>query len=121
MTVRIPPSSPNASSEVWSIDFRETGPALSNETMYVDRPLASRFGGLAVGVPGELRGLEAAHKRWGKLPWKELVEPAARLSKGWTVQPELAYRIQVSVCLRVGGGSCGVDYGTATTHVYHSE
>ena len=96
MTVRIPPSSPNASSEVFSVDFRETAPALSNKTMYVDNPLASRFGGLAVGVPGELRGLEEAHSRWGKLPWKQLVEPAAKLADGWVVQAELARRLEVS-------------------------
>ncbi|KAH9931142.1 gamma-glutamyltranspeptidase [Epithele typhae] len=86
MTVRVPPSSPNVSSEVYAIDFRETAPALSNETMYVDNPLASRFG-------GELRGLEEAHRRWGILPWKQLVEPAARLAAGWIVQPELERRM----------------------------
>ncbi|KAI0374193.1 gamma-glutamyltranspeptidase [Pilatotrama ljubarskyi] len=95
MTVRIPPSSPNVSSEVFAVDFRETAPALSNKTMYVDDPLAARWGGLAVGVPGELRGLEEAHRRWGKMPWKRLVEPAVELAKGWTVQVELARRIEM--------------------------
>ena len=96
MTVRIPPATPNASSEVFTIDFRETAPALSNRTMYVDNPLASRWGGLAVGVPGELRGLEEAHRRWGLLQWKTLVKPAADLAKGWPVPTELARRLQVS-------------------------
>ncbi|EIW63497.1 gamma-glutamyltranspeptidase [Trametes versicolor FP-101664 SS1] len=95
MTVRIPPASPGAASEVFSIDFRETAPALSNKTMYVDDPLAARWGGLAVGVPGELRGLEEAHKRWGKLPWKTLVQPAIRLAEGWTVQTELDRRLEM--------------------------
>ncbi|KAI0630189.1 gamma-glutamyltranspeptidase [Trametes polyzona] len=95
MTVRIPPSEPGASSEVFTIDFRETAPALSNKTMYVNDPLAARWGGLAVGVPGELRGLEAAHTRWGKLPWKQLVQPAIRLAEGWTVQTELARRLEM--------------------------
>ena len=96
MTVRIPPSSQNVSSEVFSIDFRETAPAASNKTMYVNDPISSRFGGLSVGVPGELRGLEEAHRRWGTIPWKQLVEPAAKLAMGWTVQTELERRIQVS-------------------------
>ncbi|KAH9895138.1 gamma-glutamyltranspeptidase [Cubamyces lactineus] len=95
MTVRIPPTSPNASSEVFTIDFRETAPALSNKTMYVDDPLSARWGGLAVGVPGELRGLEEAHKRWGTLPWKRLVQPAVDLAAGWTVQPELSRRLEM--------------------------
>lgn len=94
MTVRIPPSSPNASSEVYTIDFREVAPALANTTMYKNNPMASLFGGLAVGVPGELRGLEEAHKRWGVLPWKTLVQPSIDLARGWTVQPELARRIR---------------------------
>lgn len=96
MTVRIPPASPGAASEVFTIDFRETAPALSNKTMYVDDPLAARWGGLAVGVPGELRGLEEMHRRWGNLPWKTLVQPAIRLAEGWTVQTELARRLEVS-------------------------
>jgi gamma-glutamyltranspeptidase/glutathione hydrolase/leukotriene-C4 hydrolase len=96
MIVRIPPESPGEPSEVWSIDFRETAPALSNQTMYENQPMASRYGGLAVAVPGELRGLQEAHRRWGTIPWKDLVEPAARLAAGWHVQRELARRIQVS-------------------------
>lgn len=96
MVVRIPPSITNGSSEVYSIDFRETAPALANKTMYIQDPRSSMFGGLAVGVPGELRGLEEIHKRWGKLSWKELVEPAVELAKGWRVPVELARRIEVS-------------------------
>ncbi|PCH43856.1 gamma-glutamyltranspeptidase [Wolfiporia cocos MD-104 SS10] len=94
MTVRIPPSSPNTTSEVYTIDFREMAPALANTTMYVDEPIASIIGGLAVGVPGELRGLEEAHKRWGSLPWKTLVQPSVDIAAGWKVQTELARRIR---------------------------
>ncbi|OCH95075.1 gamma-glutamyltranspeptidase [Obba rivulosa] len=94
MTVRIPPSSPNASSEVYTIDFREVAPALANTTMYVDNPPAALFGGLAVGVPGELRGLEEAHKRWGSLPWGDLVQPSIDLARGWRIPTELARRME---------------------------
>ena len=95
MTVRIPPNSTHGKSEVWTVDFRETAPSLANETMFSHDPTASLFGGLSIGVPGELRGLEEAHLRWGTLPWKSLVMPAAKLAKGWTVDRELAKRIQV--------------------------
>ncbi|KXN85661.1 Gamma-glutamyltranspeptidase 1 [Leucoagaricus sp. SymC.cos] len=95
MVVRIPPGDDSSSSDVWSINFRETAPALSNQTMYKNNPMGSRIGGLAVGIPGELKGLEEAHKRWGTLPWKELVEPSAKLAEGWKVQRELARRIQI--------------------------
>jgi gamma-glutamyltranspeptidase/glutathione hydrolase/leukotriene-C4 hydrolase len=95
MTVRIPPNSTHNTSEVWTIDFREAAPGLANKNMYVDDPDTSRFGALAIAVPGELRGLEEAHRRWGTLPWKRLVTPAAELAAGWTVDRELARRIQV--------------------------
>lgn len=39
-----------------------------------------RTGAAAVGVPGTALGLEAAHRRFGRLPWRELVEPAVRLA-----------------------------------------
>lgn len=96
MTIRIPPNSTDGKSEVWNIDFRETAPAAANTTMYKDDPLSALFGGLAVAIPGELRGLEEAHKRWGSRPWAELVKPSINLAKGWEVPAELARRIQVS-------------------------
>lgn len=99
MTVRLPPSAPGGTSEVWTIDFRETAPALAKPTMYVGRPVDAQFGGLSVGVPGEVRGLAEAHRRWGKLPWKRLVQPSVDIAAGWTVGRELGFRIHVSTCL----------------------
>ena len=96
MTIRIPPTTPNSSSEVWSIDFRETAPALANKTMFVDDPKSAMFGGLSVGVPGEVLGLEEAHKRWGFLPWSRLVQPSVDLASGWNVGKELGKRLPVS-------------------------
>ncbi|KAG5652354.1 hypothetical protein H0H81_005331 [Sphagnurus paluster] len=93
MTVRIPPSSPRGTSKVYTIDFRERAPALSNATMYRDNPILSSIGGLSVGVPGEVLGLWEAHSRWGKLSWHRLVDPSIQLAKGWTVDRELAKRI----------------------------
>lgn len=92
MLVRLPLKSKN-SSEAWTIDFRETAPRLANATMFVADPQLARYGGLAVGVPGELRGLEEAHRRWGKLPWKRLVQPSIELADGWEVDAELGRRI----------------------------
>ncbi|KAF9461274.1 gamma-glutamyltranspeptidase [Collybia nuda] len=93
MTVRVPPPTPGGSSEVYTIDFRETAPVLANTSMFVNNPLASKYGGLSIGVPGEVRGLEEAHRRWGKLPWKRLLEPSIVLARGWEVDRELGKRI----------------------------
>ncbi|KAL1696251.1 gamma-glutamyltranspeptidase [Schizophyllum commune] len=93
MTVRLPPKEDGEESEVWTINYRETAPAAANTTMFIENPNASRFGGLASAVPGEILGLETAHQMWGKLPWKRLVQPAAELAAGWEVDRELGRRL----------------------------
>ena len=73
-----------ATGEVTVLDFRETAPAAAHRDMYVADgeviPDASRTGGLAVAVPGELAGWWALHERYGQLPWADVVEPARRLA-----------------------------------------
>ncbi|KAF9268681.1 gamma-glutamyltranspeptidase [Marasmius fiardii PR-910] len=93
MTVRLPPTKPNGRSEVWSVDFREKAPAAAHTDMYKEGTNSSRFGGLAVGIPGEIRGFEEAHRRWGSLPWKELFLPSVALAEGFNVGAELARRL----------------------------
>ena len=48
-----------------AIDFRETAPAAAYEDMYEGNEEGSVFGGLSVGVPGEVRGLEYVHQKHG--------------------------------------------------------
>ncbi|KAF1987754.1 gamma-glutamyltransferase [Aulographum hederae CBS 113979] len=85
---RIP--SPNGSSEYVNVDFRETAPAAAFENMYKADPAQSIFGGLASGVPGELRGLQYIHENFGKLPWKDVLTPAVKLARhGFPVTQDL--------------------------------
>jgi gamma-glutamyltranspeptidase/glutathione hydrolase len=72
------------------IDFRETAPAAAFEDMYKNNTQASITGGLASGVPGELRGLQHLHENYGKLPWSTVLQPAVKVSReGWTVNQDL--------------------------------
>ncbi|KAF5346019.1 hypothetical protein D9758_013875 [Tetrapyrgos nigripes] len=84
---------PDGSRGYETIDFRETAPAAGNQTMYTSssQKSASTIGGLAVGVPGELRGWEMLHQRHGSLPWKTLFLPAIRVARGgFKVNQDLA-------------------------------
>jgi gamma-glutamyltranspeptidase/glutathione hydrolase len=60
-------------------EYREKAPAAATPDMY--KKDESIFTHRAVGVPGTLRGLALAHKRFGKLPWKDVVLPAVQLAE----------------------------------------
>ena len=78
-----------------TFDYREKAPRKSTKTMYLGadgqivRSLTSA-GYLAPGVPGTVRGLELAHKKFGKLPWKDVVAPSVALADGFTISAGLA-------------------------------
>jgi len=77
-----------------SINFRESCPSGSHPDMFATT--SSLIGGLSVGVPGELRGLEAAYKTYGGgLKWEELFEPVIEIAEAHSVGKELARRLQV--------------------------
>ncbi|QRV94040.1 gamma-glutamyltranspeptidase [Ceratobasidium sp. AG-Ba] len=96
MVIRVPPASQSERSTVHTIDFRETAPAASNSTMFTKSSLLSKFGGLSIAVPGEIRGLWAAHSQFGRLPWSRLFEPSIKLANdGWEVTAELDRRFRL--------------------------
>ena len=75
----------SAKGETASMDFREKAPALASKDMYLDvngDPISekSKEGHLAAGVPGTVSGMVELHKKYGKLKWAELVEPAYQLA-----------------------------------------
>lgn len=78
------------------IDFRSVAPAAARLEMFVDEKgeettQASR-GYRASAVPGTVAGLELAHRRYGKLPWKDVVMPAWRLAaEGIILTPDEAF------------------------------
>ena len=70
-------------------DYRETAPGRATKDMF--KKNESHLTHRVVGVPGTVRGLELAHKRFGKLPWKDVVLPAVELAeKGFKMDRSLA-------------------------------
>nr|XP_034832126.1 glutathione hydrolase 1 proenzyme-like isoform X2 [Maniola hyperantus] len=61
------------------LNARERAPAAAHEDMF--KNASSTVGGLAIAVPGELRGYGAIYQEYGRLPWRELVQPAADLCR----------------------------------------
>ena len=70
-----------ATKAVWALDFRELAPAAAKRDMYAQNEAASRTGARSAGVPGTVAGLAAAHERFGKLKWAELLTPAVSIAR----------------------------------------
>ena len=82
----------DAKGQVVTFDGRETAPSGADPQWFLDangKPLpfmTAVVSGRSVGVPGNLRLAEEAHKRFGKLPWATLFQPAIKLARdGWVL------------------------------------
>ncbi|KAK7794832.1 hypothetical protein R5R35_002136 [Gryllus longicercus] len=67
--------------KVVTLNARERAPGRAHPEMFNGDRSKAQYGPLAVGVPGELKGYWEAHKRYGVLPWKEVVMPAVEICK----------------------------------------
>jgi gamma-glutamyltranspeptidase / glutathione hydrolase len=80
---------PGGGEEPVVFEYRETAPAAATKTMFLKE--SNDYSHKIVGVPGTVRGLALAHRRFGKLPWKDVVLPAVRLAEdGFAVDAALA-------------------------------
>jgi gamma-glutamyltranspeptidase/glutathione hydrolase len=85
----------NAAGELFALDGREVAPAAADEKWFVENGrvmgwLQAASGGKAVGVPGAVRALQQAHRKWGRLPWAKLLQPAIQAAEeGFEVGPRL--------------------------------
>ncbi|KAG5980240.1 hypothetical protein E4U55_004241 [Claviceps digitariae] len=81
-----------------AIDFRETAGAAAFEDMFQGNVAGSVYGGLAVAVPSEVRGLEYIHKKYGALPWKTVMQGAIHVARdGFKVSEDLTHYINNTV------------------------
>ena len=84
------------SGETVLVDSRETAPAAATPYMFDGQlfPVASTSG-IAVGVPGAIRGVELALQRWGSMDFAAVLEPAIRLAEeGFRVSRRLEESIK---------------------------
>ena len=89
-----------------AIDYREMAPAAAHRNVYLDKngnliegEGGSLVGYRAAGVPGTVRGMELALKKYGsgKLTWSQLIEPARQLAaNGFSVSHSLAHSLYAS-------------------------
>ena len=88
----------SSTGKFYALDYRERAPMKASATMYFregkpDESLA-RNGALAVAVPGEIAGIDAALRRYGTMKFQQVAVPAVRLAEdGFSLNPHLAHEI----------------------------
>lgn len=89
-----------------AVDYRETAPEKASHDMYLGTdgklvPQLSTVGYLASGVPGTVSGLSLALSMFGKMHWREVVEPARKIAAdGFPVSYSLAASLRTSRSIR---------------------
>ncbi len=81
----------DAQGNKYALDFREKAPLAATPTMYLDEnqeviPDLSIKGHKAAGVPGSVAGMDEIYKKFGSLPFEELIQPSIDLAaKGFAL------------------------------------
>jgi len=109
------------------IDYREKAPRAADRDMYLDEhgdviEQASVIGHLSVGVPGSVAGFWEAHKRYGTLPWSQLLAPAIRMAEeGFEVSEHLGDRVPNRVEKYAGKTNFADYFGAMHTGKLHKQ
>ncbi|MDX2267320.1 MAG: gamma-glutamyltransferase [Bryobacter sp.] len=81
------------------IDYGAKAPMAAREGVF-PTPKDAQVGYKSIAVPGAPAGMELAHRLYGKLPWRTVLEPARRLAKDGfpaSQRMELILKLQVPV------------------------
>jgi gamma-glutamyltranspeptidase/glutathione hydrolase len=74
-----------ADGRVYALDYREAAPGAASRDMYLDSTGAvtedALIGARSAAVPGSVAGLAEMHRRFGRLPWRDVVAPAIALAR----------------------------------------
>jgi gamma-glutamyltranspeptidase/glutathione hydrolase len=72
-------------------------------------PLRYLIGGASVAVPGVAAGAGEVHRRWGRLPWQRVVEPAITLATSGVLLPATHARtLQAVAAAMLPGDGAGI-------------
>lgn len=80
-----------SSGKIETLVAREVAPLASSENMFEN--MTSVEGILSVAVPGELKGYAELHKKYGRLPWKTLIQPTIDLCRSGHIVTDYLARV----------------------------
>ncbi|CAH0564516.1 unnamed protein product [Brassicogethes aeneus] len=90
-----------AENKAYSLNARETAPINAKPELYKDDENKSKNGPLSIAVPGELIGYWEAHKKFGKLSWKEVVEPTVEFCyKGYNMSNHQSNSLNLNAIIK---------------------
>ena len=102
-----------ADASAYALDYRSCAPRRATRDMFLDAhgQLGERsvIGHLAAGVPGSVRGMWEAHRRFGTLDWEGLVEPAVALARGFEVRDRFVRSFEPHIVEGLGRFSASAD------------
>lgn len=84
---------PGNNFEVETVDFREVTPSRVGKGDYRGRKDIAKKGGFAVAVPGEIKGLHFAHKKYGKLSWETILNKNVVIARQFRTSKQLEKRL----------------------------
>ncbi|MDP3762555.1 MAG: gamma-glutamyltransferase, partial [bacterium] len=86
--------------QVHFVDYREVSPSKTDPKFFAQNPRSLKQGVFSVAVPGFLKGMDTIHRKWRKVSWPTVLEPAIDLaSRGVLIQGRLAEKISKSSSL----------------------
>ncbi|MBC2655012.1 gamma-glutamyltransferase [Pseudomonas sp. MSSRFD41] len=97
------------------LDYRETAPKAATRDMYLNDKgevieNLSLVGARAAGVPGTVMGLWEAHRKFGKLPWSELLTPAVAYARNGFKVADKQYQYREDALKLFNGSTNFGDY-----------
>ena len=73
------------------------GPMVAIDVFFGGMPQVYSIGGASVAVPGVPAGCGEVHRRWGRMPWAEVVQPAVELATSGVPVPT-AHALTLDSC-----------------------